>query len=172
MPKAETVALKHSLPLRKSKCLPYRELYPKSDYFLSETQQCFLCFVQFLTCCHPAWAPPCFVLVPGTVLCPLSLFSKLSPPLPIPLLPHSPHSCLLPFLSLVTNNAHFWWKAQLCGNPWQRNVSSCQARVMPGSVAWSLSVVSAGPGLKVFVSASLTPIRAGLHLWSFAGPWP
>lgn len=82
----------------------------------------------------------------------------------------SPHMRLLPSLSLVTNNVHSWWKAQLCGNPWQRNVSICQAWVMPGSVAWLLSVVSLGPGLKVLVSTNHTPMGAGLHLWSFARP--
>lgn len=43
-----------------------------TDNFLSETQHCFLCFVHILTCRYPDGEPPCFVLVLGTVLCPLN----------------------------------------------------------------------------------------------------
>lgn len=171
------VTLKHNLYLsEKVSEVPSENRTPSlrpcpniSDNSLSETQQYFLCFVHVLTCNYEAWGSPCFVLDPGTVLCSPSLFFS---ELFFFFYLLTPHMCLLPLLHLVTNNVYSWWKAQLCGNPWQRNVSSCQAWVMPGSVAWLLSVVSVGPGLKVFIRASHTPICAGLHLWSFAGLWP
>lgn len=107
----------------------------------------------FLSVCWPVAAQPESIHALSWSPAPCCVYPTLCFP------PNAPYMCLLPSLSLVTNNAHSWWKAQLCGNPWQRNVSICQAWVMPGSVAWLLSVVSVGPGLKVFVSTSHTPHR-------------
>lgn len=164
----EMVSLEQSVPLRESKCGPYKGQHFRSNCLPQYYRQFSFRNIALFSVFHPCadLLPPSLrasVLYPGpwTVLC---------LPNPVSFFFHSPHMCLLPSLSLVTNNVHSWWKAQLCGNPWQRNVSICQAWVMPGSVAWLLSVVSLGPGLKVLVSTSHTPMGAGLHLWSFARP--